>query len=178
MKKSVMLICSLLLAAAVAHGEQVVKKDAFWDKLSQKLEKITPAKKGSTTTAVGGVRGAKNEDAADIYWKGKEKSVDMAQDELQKFNTAVESKMKGDNEQALKQFEEFLVLYPQSAFRVEGLQAVEKIKQEIAAAKSPAVKEAPVEAPAASSDSSPAPVAPAAAPAAPPAVEAVPEPVK
>lgn len=134
MKKRMMTICSLLLAATVAQGGQAVKKDAFWEKLTQKLEKVTPAKKGATTTAVGGVRGAKNDEATDIYWKGKEKSVDMAQEEMQLFNAAVDSRMKGDNEAALRQFEEFLVMYPQSSFRVEGLQAVEKIKQEMAAA--------------------------------------------
>lgn len=176
MKKRVMLVCSMLLVAAIAHGEQASKKDAFWDGLSKKLEKLTPTKKGATTTAVGGVRGAKNEDATDIYWKGKEKSVDMAQDELQKFNGAVESKLKGDNVQALKQFEEFLVLYPQSAFRVEGLQAVEKLKQEMAAAKSTEVKETPAETAAPAVNAAPA--ADQVAPAPVPAVEAVPEPVK
>jgi len=142
MKKRMIIICSLLLVASVAHG-QAVKKDAFWEKMTQKLEKITPAKKGATTTAVGGVRGAKNDEATDIYWKGKEKPVDMAQEEMQVFTAAIDSRMKGDNEAALRQFEEFLVMYPQSPFRVEGLQAVEKIKQEIAAAGSPVVKMAP-----------------------------------
>ena len=177
MKKKIMLVCGMMLAATLAHGEQVVKKDAFWDSLSKKLEKLTPSKKGATTTAVGGVRGAKNDEATDIYWKGKDKSADMAQDELLKFNTAVESKMKGDNEQALKQFEEFLVLYPQSAFRVEGLQAVEKIKQEIAAAKTSVIKETPVEAASPAATAAPAAV-PVTAPVPAPAVEAVPEPVK
>lgn len=158
MKKRAMVICSLLLAATFAHGEQAAKKDAFWEKLSNKLEKLTPAKKSATTTAVGGVRGAKNDEATDIYWKGKERSVEMAQEELQKFNGALESKMKGDNEQALKQFEEFLVMYPQSSFRVEGLQAVEKIRQEMAV-----VKEAPAGgAPTASKASPQAAPAPAA----------------
>lgn len=182
MKKRMLTVCGLLLVATFAHGEQTVKKDAFWEKLTQKLEKLTPAKKGATTTAVGGVRGAKNDDATDIYWKGKEKTQEMAQDEMLKFNGAVESKMKGDNEQALKQFEEFLVMYPQSAFRVEGLQAVEKIKQEIAAAKSQPARETPVEAAPPAVQAVPAPAAAPPVPAAPaaPAVpaEAVPEPVK
>ena len=143
-KKRAMILCSLVLLATVAHGEQAVRKDAFWEKLASKLEKLTPAKKSSTTTAVGGVRGAKSDDSTDIYWKGKDKPVEMAEDELQKFNRAVECRMKGDNEQALKQFEEFLAAYPQSAFKVEGLQAVDKLKQEIAAAKvTPAVQPAP-----------------------------------
>jgi len=173
MKRKMLMVCSLLLVASIAHGEQVVKKDAFWEKLGQKLEKLTPAKKGATTTAVGGVRGAKNDEATDIYWKGKEKSVEMAQDEMQIFTAAIESRMKGDNEAALKQFEEFLVMYPQSSFRVEGLQAAEKIRQEIASARGiPAAAAAP----------SAVTVEPAAlqapAPAAVPAPDAVPEPVK
>lgn len=134
MTKKIVFSLALILAAAVAHGEQ---KDGFWDKLQYKLEKVTPAKKASSTTAVGGVRGAKNDDAADIYWKGKDKSSELNEEELQKFNLAVESKLKGDNESALKQFDEFLAVYPHSAFRVEGLQAVDKIKLEIAAAKNP-----------------------------------------
>lgn len=133
MTKKIVLSFALILAATVAHGEQ---KDGFWDKLQNKLEKVTPTKKASSTTAVGGVRGAKNDDAADIYWKGKDKTSELCEEELQKFNLAIESKIKGDNDLALKQFEEFNSVYPQSSLRVEGFQAVEKIKLEIAAAKS------------------------------------------
>mgnify|MGYP001073393743 CR=1 FL=1 len=144
MKKRAMIVCTLLLAATVAHGEEAAKKDAFWEKLASKLEKLAPVKKSATTTAVGGVRGAKSDDSADIYWKGKEKPVEMAEEELQTFNRAVSCRMKGESEQALRQFEEFLAAYPQSAFRVEGVQAVEKLKQEIAAAKAlPAGQPAP-----------------------------------
>jgi hypothetical protein len=132
MKKSAMLLGMLLLMSAPVSGEQ---KEGFWDKLQTKLEKITPAKKVSTTSAVGGVRGAKNDDASDIYWKGRDKALEMSDEELEKFNLAMESRRKGDNELSLKQFEEFLNLYPQSQFRVEGLQAVDTLRAEIAAAK-------------------------------------------
>jgi hypothetical protein len=132
MKKSAMLLGMLLLMSAPVSGEQ---KEGFWDKLQTKLEKITPTKKVSTTSAVGGVRGAKNDDASDIYWKGRDKTLEMSDEELEKFNIAMESRRKGDNELSLKQFEEFLNLYPQSQFRVEGLQAAEVLRSEIAAAK-------------------------------------------
>ncbi len=138
MKTGIMFVAGLLCMTTAVYAGQGPKKDSFWDKLQNKFEKLVPAKKGATTTAVGGVRGAKNDDAADIYWKGKDKTVEMSDEEHQKFNLAVESKLKGDNELALKHFEEFLVLYPQSNFRVEGLQAAEKIRTEIAATKAPA----------------------------------------
>jgi len=140
MKARFMLVTVLLALSSGVSAEQSVKKDVFWDKLQNKLEKITPAKKSSTTTAVGGVRGAKNDAAGDIYWKGKEKAIEIQEEELQQFNLAVESKLKGNNEQALKNFEDFLAKYPQSQFRVEGLQAVEKLKMEIAAASDAANK--------------------------------------
>lgn len=128
MKKRIILSLVLVLAAASAYGEQ---KEGFWDKLQNKLEKVTPVKKATSTTAVGGVRGAKNDDATDIYWKGKDKASDISEEELQKFNAALESKKKGDNYLAMKQLEEFLAAYPQSPLRAEGLQAVELIKAEI-----------------------------------------------
>ena len=141
MKMRLFTTCCLSLIASLAFGEQATKKDPFWERLSQKLEKITPAKKGTTTTAVGGVRGAKNDEATDVYWKGKEKSVELSLEEMQSFSAAVDSRMKGDNQLALKQFEEFLALYPQSTFRVEGLQAVEKIRLELATAAAPVAGE-------------------------------------
>ncbi len=134
MKRLVMILGLLLLISAPAIGEQ---KDGFWARLQKKLDMLSPSKKISTTTAVGGVRGAKNDDSADIYWKGSDKTLDMSDEELAKFTSALESRRKGENELALKQFEEFLELYPQSQFRVEGLQAAEMIRVDIAAAKEP-----------------------------------------
>lgn len=160
MKIKIVVFCGMMLAASVVQGAE---KDGFWNRMLNRLEKVTPAKKTSTTTAVGGVRGAKNEDATDIYWKGKDKPLEVPEDELQKFNAGVETKLKGNNEQALKQFEEFLAVYPNSSLRLDGLQAAERIRSEIAAAKLPVkVEPAP-------------PVAqPSAQPAAPAAVQAVP----
>src|SRR6185369_16986321 len=129
---------ALVLMSSPVFGEQ---KDGFWDRLQTRLEKVTPSKKVSAATAVGGVRGAKNDDSADIYWKGRDKALDMNDEELGAFNRAMESRRKGEHDVALKQFEEFLSLYPQSQFRVEGLQAAELLKTEIAAAKAAAKAE-------------------------------------
>lgn len=169
MTEKMILACALVLSAALAYGEQ---KDGFWDKLQYKLEKVTPAKKGSATTAVGGVRGAKNDEATDVYWKGKDKTSEVNEDEMLKFNLALESKLKGDNELALKQFEEFLSAYPQSTFRVEGLQAVEKIRVEMAA------KNALNTAPAVSVPAPPADSSPGTPVVQPPAAESAPEPLR
>ncbi|MEE9913476.1 MAG: hypothetical protein K4571_17325 [Deltaproteobacteria bacterium] len=149
MKIKTLLAVSMLLVFFVASGAQAAAKDGFWDNLQGKLQKVTPGKKTTVTTAVGGVRGAKNESDKDIYWKGKDKSPQVTEEELQKFQFALDIKIKGNNEEALKLFEEFMKAYPQSSLRVEGLQAIEKIKMEMAAAKNPdeaPAKKAPVKA--------------------------------
>lgn len=168
MKKEMVVFCGMMLAASVVQGAE---KDGFWDKMQNRLEKVTPAKKTSTTTAVGGVRGAKNDDAADIYWKGKDKPVEAPEEELQKFNAGVEAKLKGDNELALKQFDEFIATYPNSSLRLDSMQAAERIRNEIAAAKRP-VKIEPAAASPAPQPAAAAAPAPAAATTGQPAVAA------
>lgn len=136
----------MLCAIVLVCGAQGAEKDTFWDTLKIKLAKITPAKKVDVTTSVAGVRGAKNSSDSDVYWKGKDKSEFVTEEELQKFNLAVDAKVKGSNEQALKQFDEFLKNYPQSPLRLDALQAVEKIKIELGLIKAPEVKaQAPAE---------------------------------
>jgi hypothetical protein len=130
MKRTIFAVSGVILAVSVALAGQDGKGDGFWSALRSKLEKVTPTRKSTATTAVGGVRGAKNDEAADIYWKGKDKRVEVGEDELEKFNLAVECRIKGENGLALKHFEEFLRDYPRSSLRAEGLQAVEKLKVE------------------------------------------------
>ena len=140
MKTKTILMLIMLLTVVFVCGAQGAEKDTFWDTLKVKLSKITPAKKVDVTTSVAGVRGAKNSSDSDVYWKGKDKSEFVTEEELQKFNLAVDAKVKGNNEQALKQFEEFLNGYPQSPLRLDALQAVEKIKIELGLIKAPEVK--------------------------------------
>lgn len=152
--KKVTLVMLILISSSAFAGQ----KDGFWDRLQTKLDKITPAKKVNAATAVGGVRGARSDDAADIYWKGRDKAPDMNHEELEKFNAAMESRSKGENELALRQFEEFLGMYPQSQFRIEGLQAVEMLKTELVAGK--AVETVPEPKPAETGGSAPAALMP------------------
>lgn len=128
MKRIVFAVLGVMLVVTVGLAGQDGKGDGFWSALKSKLEKITPTRKSTATTAVGGVRGAKNDEAADIYWKGKNKRAEVGEDELDKFNLAVECGLKGENKLAQKHFEEFLQDYPNSSLRPEGLKAVERLK--------------------------------------------------
>ncbi len=137
MKRTTWVVLGLLLAVSVARAG-VDDKDGFWGGLQAKLQKLAPTRKSTAVTAVGGVRGAKNGEVADLYWKGEEKRIVVGEDELEKFNLALESKGKGDNALARKHFEEFLRDFPKSSLRAEAQQAVERLKSEEAAPAAPA----------------------------------------
>ncbi len=122
------IILAVLLAAPAAAQETA--QGSFWDTLRSKLEKVTPSKKPVVTTAVGGVRGAKNEKVDDLYWKGKEQDIAVAAKELADFNMALESAVGGDSGQAVRQFEDFLTLYPLSPLRQDALQALAQLHQQ------------------------------------------------
>jgi TolA-binding protein len=130
MKRMAGVLLGLFMAVSTV---QAAEGEGFWGSLASKLHKLAPTRKSTATTAVGGVRGTKGE-GDDIYWKGREKSVEIGEDELEKFNQAVESRGKGDTELALKQFDEFLRYFPKSTLRADAQQAVELIRAERAAA--------------------------------------------
>ena len=69
MKHAIILIIALSLfvpATSMAAGK------SFWSSLKSRVQGITPKKKASVTTAVGGVRGAASDEADAVYWKVKE----------------------------------------------------------------------------------------------------------
>ena len=124
MKRMTVALFGLLLAVSTARAAE---GDAFWNSLASKLHKLAPTRKSTATTAVGGVRGTKG-DGSEIYWKGKETGVEIGEDELERFNQAMESRNKGDKELALRQFDEFLRDFPKSTLRSDAQQAVELLK--------------------------------------------------
>ena len=84
----ILLIC-MALGAPMLHAEG--KSDgslSFWEKLRAKIELLTPQKKVSATTAVGGVRGAKMA-TDDVYWKGEKVAQSVDIDELASFKNAM-----------------------------------------------------------------------------------------
>lgn len=136
--KLICMILTLLLSAATVFGGQVKKEDAFWTATQNKVQKLKLTSRKSNTGAatVAGVKGAKN-DRTDIYWKGKEKKIVISEDELQKFNVAMELQSSGEKAKALKQFEVFLQEFPKSPLHADGTQAVQILKEELAASVSP-----------------------------------------
>jgi TolA-binding protein len=117
----------IVLAASVPIAAERDQEDSFWEKLKNKIETLAPKKKTEITTAVGGVRGAKDMTQA-MYWKGEEAEVEVQEIELEQFNLALEQALEGNIQESLKRFEDFLVQHPESPLREDAENAVSELK--------------------------------------------------
>ena len=127
MKRAVILIAVVFMVSSLSFaGEEI----GWWQQLKNKAQKIAPAKKPAATTAVGGVRGAQAVTGDPLYWKAGEEGAVVSEDEIEKFNLAVEHAMGGEGEESLKAFEEFLKDYPESQLAGDAKEAVERLKGE------------------------------------------------
>lgn len=126
MKRALILLIALSLflpaSSALAAG-----KGSFWSSLRSRIRGITPKKQAAVTTAVGGVRGALSDEANGVYWKGKD-IMEVNEEELQKFNSALLMADDGDTEGSIKAFETFLKEYPDSSLRIDALDAISTLR--------------------------------------------------
>ncbi len=132
MKKIFMLLLGFVLIASVsfADDKKTDKDLSFWEKLKKKIEMITPKKKLPITTAVGGVRGVKNESADTLYWKGTEDGIVVSEEELEIFKTALQFAEEGQVKEAGAIFEKFMKDFPDSHLYEDARKAVAVIQAE------------------------------------------------
>lgn len=128
MKRFIIICLVSFMAISISYAEERKDQEGFWAKLRSKIESITPKKKSTVTTAVGGVRGAQESSANTLYWKDKEMDEEIGTDELNKFKSALECAMNGDTDESLKIFDEFMAQYPQSPLREDAVKAVENMR--------------------------------------------------
>lgn len=121
MKKTFVLILAIMFAMVTVPGDVFA---GFWDDLKGKVQTVSPRKKATVTTAVGGVRGARDESAETLYWKGREQPIFADFDELEKFNIALEYAMAGENEKAIAEFKDFISMYPESQLKGDAEEAL------------------------------------------------------
>jgi hypothetical protein len=128
MKKVFMLMIVLLFSASMLHaGDKVAPEMSLWEKIRARIEKVTPQKKPAVTTAVGGVRGAKNDGGKDLYWKGEDVASKVSEQELDKFKEALTIAEAGDLDQARQLFEKFVTDYPDSDLKGDALLALKEM---------------------------------------------------
>jgi TolA-binding protein len=128
MKKLLSLLLVLCFAAPALHAQDKTESGlGFWEMLRMKIEQFTPQKKLSTTTAVGGVRGAAVE-ATDIYWKGETKPQSIDADELADFQKAMALVEADQKDQARTAFTEFSKAHPASPLRPDAEKALARLQ--------------------------------------------------
>lgn len=134
MRKLLAISLSLVLVASMAYAsENSDDLGSWWTKLKDKIEKITPSKPSKSSTVTGGVRGAKEDTANTLYWKGKEKGNIVTKDELTSFNDALDFAINGYNAEAASRFEKFLKMYPSSPLAGDAQSALSKLQASVSA---------------------------------------------
>lgn len=131
----------LLGFSAAAIAEEPAKKESGFSEwlksMQQKVNQLVPKKSVSLSTGVAGVRGAKEDSPAKLYWKGKQGDETINEEELAEFKEGLDRAAKGDTSGAIHEFDEFLKLYPDSplvpdvkkALDMAKLQQLEEKKQ-------------------------------------------------
>jgi TolA-binding protein len=128
MKKAMIIILTIVLSASLSFAGE--ENSGWWNNMKNKLDRIAPKKKTMATTAVGGVRGAQDDETDALYWKGREEPLTIDEEELEAFNNAVEEAIEGNNGESLKLFEEFMTKYPDSILKENAEEATERLKAE------------------------------------------------
>ena len=131
--KKIILICVVLAfsVTVVLAEEQVAQEVSIWVKIRARIEKITPQKKPVITTAVGGVRGAKNESGRELYWKGEEVKPKVSEQELAKFDNALKKVEEGEIEAARQLFENFVTEFPESELNPDAFLALREMDRPV-----------------------------------------------
>jgi TolA-binding protein len=128
MKRLIALFVLLgIILAAPAYSVDEKQDGSLWERLRKKIELLTPRKKVSTTTAVGGVRGSQA-DADDVYWKGQANTQPIDSEELSAFKKAISLVDAGDTAGAQGAFSEFLKKHPDSRLREDAEQALAQLQ--------------------------------------------------
>ena len=129
MKRLIAIMITALVTIALA-APAAMADESLWMKLKGKAQKVAPKKSASATTAVGGVRGApEDEGKSGLYWKGKEEPVSIDQEELDAFNDALDTAINGDNVASAEKFKAFLAKYPESVLKADAEEALANLQQ-------------------------------------------------
>ena len=135
MKKSFFVILMLILSCSTVFAlEQETRRGSVmtdWLRsLQQKIAQLTPKKSMPMNTSVAGVRGARENSQAKLYWKGKKGDEAVSEEELSEFKEGLEAIEKGDGPRAIRELEEFMKLYPDSALIPDVKKTLDLVKAE------------------------------------------------
>lgn len=131
---TILIIVALFLGAgpaAALEEQRSADNTGFmnWIKaLQRKIETMAPKKTMPMGTGVAGIRGAKDDEKAKLYWKGKKGEDGVTEDELIAFRSAVELAEQGQNDASIKGLEDFLARYPGSPLTEDAKKTLDMLK--------------------------------------------------
>lgn len=141
MVRKLVIACSILAACAfAAQAQQALEKkesglSSWLKELQKKIEAIAPKKSLPVSTGVAGVRGARDEGGkGKLYWKGKQGEEPVTEEELGEFREALAFAERGDTTAAVKELEEFMKQYPDSALIPDAKKSLDLLRAEANAA--------------------------------------------
>jgi TolA-binding protein len=91
---------------------------------------MTAKKSIPMSTGVAGIRGAKEDEKAKLYWKGKKGGEGVTEEELTEFKSAVDLAAAGQKDAAVKELEEFIAQFPDSPLVSDAKKTLEMVKAE------------------------------------------------
>lgn len=126
---SLAVVLSLCCATSVLAQEKSDSPLMAWIKsIQQKIDQLVPKKALPLTTGVAGTRGAKEESATKLYWKGKKGDEAVTVEELKTFKSGVDLASQGNREGSVKALEEFMKQYPDSALVPDAKKTMDLVK--------------------------------------------------
>ena len=124
------ILAGLCCSPALAQ-EQKGPSLADWLKVVQKkIDKIAPKKIQPLSTGVTGIRGTKEDASVKLYWKGKMNDEPVTDTELSAFKKGVDLAVKGERTEAVKELQEFMMQYPDSALIPDAKKTLDLVKKE------------------------------------------------
>ena len=140
----------LMVIIAVAYGTAYAEErpaaretglSAWFKELQKKIDVIAPRKRLPVSTDVAGVRGAKDDSGrSKLYWKGKKADEPVTEEELKEFKEWMAFAEKGDTTAAIKELDEFMKQYPDSALIPDANKSLDLLKTEAKAEPRPEPK--------------------------------------
>jgi uncharacterized protein YceH (UPF0502 family) len=130
---AVLVWLSFVMAPAQAQEQQ--KKSGpsvseWLNGLQKKLEQIAPRKSVPLSSGLAGVRGSREDSQVKLYWKGNKDDEAVTEEELMKFKSVVDAAAKDDRAASVKELEEFMKQYPDSALIPDAKKTFDMMKSE------------------------------------------------
>ena len=139
-----MVIIAVAFGTAYAEERPSARETGLreWFKeLQKKIDIIAPRKSLPVSTGVAGVRGAKDDSGrSKLYWKGKKAEEPVTEEELKEFKEWIAFAEKGDTAAAIKELDEFMKQYPDSALIPDANKSMGLLKTEAKAEPRPEPK--------------------------------------